>query len=276
MSKIIFTNVDYCSDDIGNAGDYWASPLHYYDFPFDTEQINFVEFCNAVGGNENLNHRLLKDKIIVVGGGGLITPSENYLQNALDYLINNNKVIIWALGSNTAVYDNRFSWDFMNNSNIIMSGVRDIVHGLKVDYLPCVSAKHKVFDKYIDNQIKGEGIGILEHVDIKVPIEGVEKIKNNESIENIISFIESKEYLLTTTYHGLYWAQLLGKKVAYFNEGFDINSKFINIKNRVSLCNRHNYELVLENSNSVNGLIKESRFLNDMFYKQLIKLVNNV
>jgi hypothetical protein len=269
MKKVIFTNVDY----IGNVGDYWASPTHYYDFPFDYEREQFVQICNDVrdGNEENLP----KDSIVIVGGGGLIVTSTNYLQKGLQNIIDNNKCVIWALGSNTTVTDDRLSWDFLDNKNILMCGLRDTIHGLNRNYIPCVSSKHKIFDKYINKTNKGEGFGILEHVDYNVPIDGVDKIKNNCDIEELIDFIDSKEYLVSTTYHGLYWSQLLGKKVVYFNEDNEINTKFINIRNRVHICNRNNYKTLLENSCSLNGLIKESRFLNDIFYKQLIKSVNN-
>ena len=270
MNKIVFTNVDFK----GNVGDYWASPTHYYDFPFDYERVQFVHVCNNVRDNSDWDG--VKDSIVIIGGGGLIVTTENYLQHGLENLIKNNKCILWGIGSNTTVHDERMSWEFIKDKNIIMSGIRDTVHGVNVNYVPCVSSKHKVFDKYIDNKVKGEGIGILEHVDYNVPIEGIDKIKNNCSIEELIDFIESKEYLISTTYHGLFWSQLLGKKVCYFNEDKDINSKFINLRNRVHICNRHNYEVMVKNSSNVDGLIKESRFLNDMFYKKLIKLVNNV
>ena len=156
-----------------------------------------------------------------------------------------------------------------------MKGLRDTVHGLNANFVPCVSVKHKIFDNYINTLPKGNGIGILEHVDINVPIKGVDKIKNNVSIEEIIDFISKKEYIISTTYHGLLWSQFLGKKVVYFNEDNEINSKFINNRNRVHICNRDNYKILLEHSSSVNGLIKEGRFLNDMFYNQLIKMIKN-
>lgn len=269
MKKVIFTNVDY----IGNVGDYWASPTHYYDFPFDYERVQFVHICNQVRDNSNWDE--IKDCNVIIGGGGLIITSENYLQHGLQYLIDNNKCYLWGIGSNTTVSDERFSWDFLKNKNIVMKGLRDTVHGLNENYIPCVSSKHKIFDKYINKTNKGEGFGILEHVDYNVPIDGVDKIKNNCDIEELIDFIDSKEYLVSTTYHGLYWSQLLGKKVVYFNEDNEINTKFINIRNRVHICNRNNYKTLLENSPSLNGLIRESRFLNDIFYKQLIKSVNN-
>ena len=183
MKKVIFTNVDY----IGNVGDYWASPTHYYDFPFDYKRVNFVDVCNKV--RENPNWDDVKDSNVVIGGGGLIITKNNYLQKGLQNLIDNNKCYLWGIGSNTTVSDERFSWDFLNNKNIIMKGLRDTVHGLNCNYIPCVSVKHKIFDNYINTSPKGSGFGILEHVDINIPIEGVDKIKNNEKIENIINFI---------------------------------------------------------------------------------------
>lgn len=270
MNKVIFTNVDY----FGNAGDFWASPLHYYKFPFETEKVNFVEICRAVDGDYSLNHRLFKNRIIVIGGGGFITPPDNYLQKGLEYLIENNKVIIWGLGSNTTVRDpNRMVWNFINHKNIILCGIRDILHSVDKDYLPCVSAKHWIFDNDEIINTKGKGIGVIEHTEYPTTIEGHEYIKNNETIENIISFISKKESIVSTTFHGLYWSQLLGKKVVYFNEDNEVNSKFVNLKNRVFITGKNNFEKYLSKCSRTIDMIDECRYLNDLYYE---KVVSNI
>lgn len=264
-NEIIFTNVNY----IGNAGDYWCSPLHYYDFSFiHFKKYHYMDIVNGVTGKEGYQDNKLKNRIIVIGGGGLLTSKGNFLQDTLEYLIDNNKVILWGIGSNT--YGN-ISWDILNHENVILGGIRDTDLNLNMDYLPCVSCKHPLFDKV---HTSSQGTGILEHARLPVDIEDLPRICNKDSMENIINFISSKESLISTTFHGVYWSQLLNKKVVAYSKEGKVNSKITNGKHRIMICNNSNYAELLDHSSSSQGLLKESRYLNDNFFnkfKQVIK-----
>jgi len=257
MEKIFFCNVNY----LGNAGDYWASPLHYYNFSdFEYNHISFV--------GENAHE--IENSIFIIGGGGLIITKDNYLNDILESILQKNKVIFWGVGSNTACPPN---FEILSHPNVILSSTRDIHHNLRHEYVPCVSCKHNLFDKTSTNP---NGVGILEHPNYSINIDEFPKIQNNDSIDKIVSFISSKEFLISSTYHGVYWSQLLDKKVVYFNDDGDINSKFFYLKHRVDMCNSSNYKLKLQLCNQTFGLLKESRTINDEFYKKVFKTLENL
>lgn len=263
MKKIIFTNVNYD----GNAGDFWSTPLKYYNFSgYQVEQVHFMDIWAAIQNEPNHEHHLIKDSLVVIGGGGLITTEGNFLQQTTEFLVENNKVIFWGVGSNTF---QKPSFEILQHKNVVLAGVRDIVYGLNFDYLPCVSCKHFLFDtKYSVT----DSIGIIEHPRHPIKIDNISKITNQSDITQIIKFIGSKEKILSSTYHGTYWSQLLDKKVSYVKTTDFVNSKIINMKHRVPICDTSNYMEKLESVSFSKDMLVESRKLNDEFYVKVKKI----
>lgn len=266
MKEIVFINVNY----IGNAGDFWSSPLKYYDFSkFKVRQVHYMDVYFFLEGNKDYESSNITDSLVIIGGGGLITTNDNSIQKTTEYLVENNKVIFWGVGSNTTEVP---AFSILNHKNVICSGVRDISYELNSEYLPCVSCKHSIFDKPFEVT---DRVGIIEHTRLPVNIDVFPKIKNDESIDNLIDFISSKEIIISTTYHGTYWSQLLNKKVIYFSESKKVNSKIINLKHRVPICDTTNFEDLIDCASHSDGMLYESRHLNDLFYKRVIKILED-
>lgn len=264
MKKIIFTNVAY----LGNAGDYWSSPVKYYSFPnINVHQIHFLDFTEAMNKRSGFEEYDVKNQIIVVGGGGLITTNGDYLQNTLEYLAEKNKIIFWGAGTNTF---KKPKLEIFSHPNVILSGVRDFLPNENFLYVPCVSCKHSLFDKkyYINDEI-----GLIEHPEYFIDIPNISKISNSDSIDNIIKFISSKEVIITSTYHGIYWSQIMNKKVLYYKEDNIINSKFLNLKHRVPICNKKNFYDLINSCSYVSNMKEESRYLNDLFLSKIMELI---
>lgn len=255
MFNVIFTNIRFP----GNVGDYSTAPTNYYKFPFNYEHLHFIDILTKYN---------LQDYIVIIGGGGLITTKGNYLQNIIETLVENNKVIFWGVGGNTT--SKNIGYDILYHHNVKLVGIRDIVYGLNFEYVPCVSCKHELFDRDYE---EGNGIGLVEHARFDIPID-LPKIKNNTTIEQFVEFIASKEIIISTTYHGVYWAQLLNKKVLYYVEDFQtINSKMVHLKHRIPYCNKDNWENKINSVSRSHDMLAESRKLNDDFYQKVVKTV---
>lgn len=263
MNNIIFTNVSY----LGNAGDYWSSPLKYYNFEEkNVNQIHFLDFWDPITNTINDSYKI-KDKIIVIGGGGLLSDNGYYLRDTINYLLENNKIIFWGVGVNTFRKPN---FSFLNHKNILLSGIRDYDYLITNNYVPCPSCKISLFDD--EYEINSE-IGIIEHPIHPIHITGIPKISNSSDIIQLISFIGSKEIIITSSYHGVYWSQIMGKKVLYYVENEVPNYKFFTLKNRVTTCNSSDWIKKTNNLTSVVGFKKECREINDDFYMKVLELI---
>ena len=90
-------------------------------------------------------------------------------------------------------------------------GVRDF--GTKFDFVPCVSCLHYAFDNGPDPE---HDLVIYEHR--HHPISGpggIPRLRNDcSSAEEAIGFLASGRTVVTSSYHGAYWAMLLGRRVA--------------------------------------------------------------
>jgi len=266
MKNLVFVNVNF----MGNAGDFWCSPLKYYNFDkFPHKHIHFMDVWSFIKGDLGYEHANIKDSIVILGGGGLLTTQGNFIQETTEYLIKNNKVILWGIGSNTFETP---TYEILNHPNILLAGVRDIVYGLDINYLPCVSCKHSLFD---EDYIETDSLGIIEHPRHPIEVEGIDKITNQSDIDKIIKFIGSKNLLLSSTFHGTYWSQLMNKKVLYVKTVGKVNSKIINMKHRVQSCDINDYLEKIMHVSSTHGLLDESRKLNDDFYEKTIKILEN-
>jgi hypothetical protein len=264
--RIIFTNVNFP----GNVGDFWSSPLKYYKFPFKYEHIHLLDIHRGITNVGGYDRFKIKDSIIIIGGGGLLTYKNNYVQNVIDYLTKNNQVILWSIGSNTTT--DIVDYSIVGHDNVKLAGIRDIVYGEKFDYLPCVSCKHTLFDNDVEVT---DDVGVYEHIDLPINIDNLPKLKNSAKIDDVFNFIKSKNTIITSTFHGVYWSQLLNKKVIYYtNTG--LNSKFVNLKHRIDTCDENNYLEKIQDVSYVEGMLLESRKINDDFYQKVLKFIKNL
>jgi len=267
MKELVFVNVNF----IGNAGDFWSSPLKYYNFDrFNPRHVHFMDVWSNLKEDSGYDYANIKDSIVVIGGGGLLTTEGNFIQQTTEHLVKNNKVIFWGVGSNTFETP---TYEILKHPNVLLAGIRDIVYGIDVDYLPCVSCKHNLFDV---NYIEKDSIGIIEHPRHPVEIFNIEKITNQSEIDKILNFIASKKIILSSTFHGSYWSQLLNKKVLYVKTLGKINSKIINMKHRIPICDTYDYLEKIKFVSSTEGMLEESRKINDDFYKKTINILENL
>ena len=89
-------------------------------------------------------------------------------------------------------------------------GLRD--YGTQYHWVPCASCMLDVLD-VLPRDVEHE-IVIYEHKRIPIQIEGFPKQTNDgNDIEGVCKFLSSSDIVITNSYHGAYWATLLGKRV---------------------------------------------------------------
>jgi len=236
--------------DIKNCGDYWCSPQLYF------EEYKAYDSFDILDIDENFKFQ----NFIIIGGGGLGKKLFQEKIKIISKSKENKKIICWGVGFNEI--------DFLKNNKLIseialakivninhfkdfdLQGIRD--HGLPFDYhwVPCVSCLHPLFRK-LKNNFSKKKIGIFYHHKMELKISGInpeDSISNyGVDLETKLNFLSNYEFIITNSYHGLYWAHLLNKKVLCFPVkssllNFPNKPKFINnIINKNSLDDCNNY-----------------------------------
>jgi len=89
---------------------------------------------------------------------------------------------------------------------------------------------------------------------------------NGYDLESVIQFLSTGEFVITNSYHGAYWAQLLGRKVI----SSSWSTKFLNMKHQVILANPNEWYSKMDQATSYD-ILEEYRDCNDKFFKKIVQ-----
>lgn len=189
-----------------NIGDLNCCPNKYFDELSKYKSIDIMDL-------QNINIKI-KNKILIVGGGGLFQPYFEDAIKTLEKLSLENKIIYWGTGIDKNIQGETINLDFLNKSSLI--GIRD--KNTKYDFVPCPSCMSKLFDKY-SNAKKSNKIIFYLHKDYtKSYINHIKEFplitnSDKKTFEEIIKYLSSSDVIITNSYHGAYWGCLLNRKV---------------------------------------------------------------
>lgn len=262
-----------------NCGDYWSSPKYY-----------FQDFLNLPQNNLSDLRKLNDIKIIIINGE---INKKNLDEIKLFKKKTGTKVIGWALGLNHFDYTN----DNMLISNIAKSrilnrnyfsdfdlvGHRDFGLEFDFDWVSCPSCLHPLFQKYklIPPNKK---IGVFYNLNM-FKIKGIEEedymADDNFDLESKIKFLSNYEFVVTNSYHGVYWAQLLKRKVICLPVKYSLlNFRYppvylkrknlkIAMKNDSLKLNKDVFESCTETPNFLDECIEA----NNKFHRDVIQII---
>lgn len=196
-----------------NVGDWWSPPMRY--FPFRPGPAYDLLDAEKILNNE---------KIVIVGGGGLGTQ---FFASHLDRIKNKSrsyKLIAWGVGVDNIVNTNGKPLDPNQSYDLYGTwfddfdevGTRVWGNHPRFKWVPCSSCLHPAFFKY--REIKPSRLlGIYNHKRVPLTLSGSTDIavldNSGDNLIEKLEFIANHEYILTNTYHGVYWATLLNRKV---------------------------------------------------------------
>lgn len=239
-----------------NIGDANCSPLLYYDFMDHFDGPVRIEFKDAKTYNYNNNTSY------IVGGGLFIKGSFMKIRQY-------NKLVAWGIGIKK--YIERKNKDIFKSFDDMLVGIRDYDKDGPYQWVPCPSCKHVAFNKKYE--ITNE-YSIYEHhakplKDMFSLYDLPTKSNRNDTIENAIKFLGSAEKIITNSYHGMYWATLLGKQVYVINE---LNSKIKTFKYEPLYCDTTR-EVFKRKANKYDDVLDECRKINDKFYDKVLNII---
>lgn len=201
-----------------NAGDWHSAPFRYFDLG-DT----WVDILSWHSKEAQAAQPAKPDELrghVVLGGGGLIAKTFHPVMAQLaSWRPSLQSLIAWGVGESEHVdrsgglvlpYAGTLP-DYMDSFDLI--GVRDFggAPDPRVHWTPCASCMSPLFDRAYP--VIREAV-VYEHKRIPVPIDGPDRMSNDGGdLDSKVAFLGSAEIVITNSYHGAYWATLLGRRV---------------------------------------------------------------
>ena len=220
-----------------NIGDLYSSPHHYFDFlrssvPIDIKEIGTAFATPSSGLQVNLG-----GAVLILGGGGIL--DNDFFRDEFSRIADNvtpAQKILWGVGQNQSasnyvrdVYRNRFP----DLAGFDLVGLRD--YPTPWEWVPCVSCLHRSFSTPIQ-PAHHDVVSYLHHDsalsdDMKDYLPNI--MYNDAPLDEVINHLSSGNLVLTNSYHGAYWAKLLGRKVI----AFPTTSKMLHFRFPIPICN---------------------------------------
>ena len=197
-----------------NVGDWWSPPGRY--FPFKPSPVLDIINSNQIPNNK---------EIYIIGGGGLGRPFFREHLERLKRKDRQYKLIAWGVGSD--IEENKegiIFKDLINGKDLLgnyFDGFDEV--GTRVydpkkthTWVPCASSMHPSFFNYRD-KLPNKKIGVYLHK--RVPLKNIEInqydfiTNDGQNIDEKLDFLSYYEFIITNTYHGVFWGTLLKRKV---------------------------------------------------------------
>ena len=209
----------------GNIGDALASPLRYLDVRRPVEVVDLGEWDN-------------RGDVVLGGGGLLFKDTEPQLKSAGDDIA--HKRILWGVGTNYMGETKLIHPDWLDGFDLV--GLRDL--GSK-RLVMCPSCLHPEFDtKRSEPTLDAV---VYEHPG-EIPLTQFVKWTNHQPIDAfgaVLDFLALARVVITNSYHGSYWATLLGREVMTWCPN---SNRHLHTPWPVHICNAENWENQLKAS----------------------------
>jgi hypothetical protein len=213
----------------------------------------------------------MKNEDIIFASSGLFFFNKRIFETILN---NKNRLYFWGTGHNkhfkptTQLNKPGNFEDYVYHPNVKVIGVRD--YGTDRYYIPCVSCMDTLFN--INFDIKNE-IVVYKHNSYDIAIKDYPTKSNySSSLFDVIEFLGSAMLIITNSYHGVYWSQLLGKKVLLYRP---FSTKFWGFKYKPVICDQYNYKEKMKLCEPISSnFLKESRKLNIYLYNCINAALN--
>lgn len=243
-----------------NVGDYYCNPSRYF------------KFDNLTSGELMHNKFPIKNETVIVGGGGLIHKKfQLHIQQLLDK--EPKLSVLWGIGHNfgkkhiSKTGGDVYYPNWIKKVNLV--GIRDYIPGYTNTYLPCVSCMHPAFNKPYETKHE---VAYFTHA-FKSKYEykegDIHMDNSNMDFDAVIEFLGSAKTIITDSYHGAYWAQLLERDVRVLSWSV----KFNHMKYQPTLIPHISQWQSSPSSPIIKGYLEECREYNNKFYQKFLNLL---
>jgi len=244
-----------------NLAEQVCRPTTYFKELADVEVLpNDVEDLDIFG-----------EKAAIFGGSGLFYPdTAEVLRKALNR--KNHPMVLWGVGANDHL-EHLVKWPQWTKEFDLI-GLRDF--GNPWDYVPCPSCMSPLFDEARDTAPVHDVV-VYEHPLCQIKeIKGRAKMNNKhpaEKYREVLMFLASGKTVVTSSYHGVYWAMLLARKVLCWKP---FSSKFYSLEPlhyRVNEQNWYKVHSTMRAPAQVYDYLERCRQHNVLFAQKVFKLL---
>lgn len=232
-----------------NVGDMMCAPYHYFYFPsygvYDLKQD-------------------VPKSLAVIYGGGAIEPSLRV--DRIHDKVEARFKIAWGIGTSRSGHKDPGPLI----QDLDLCGRREFGRE-GGEYVPCVSCMSPLFDKKYT--IKHELAFYTHAVKSRFDADTLNShpvSKNRGDFETIVNFLGSAETIVTDSFHGVYWATLLGRKVVCI----PFSSKFYGYKFPPTYAKYDDWKGVMSSTRIYDNALDDCRKINNRFYEKVMNVIS--
>lgn len=247
--------------DRGNVGDWYCNPSRYFP-ALGTEVLDILGYEGGpIEGD------------MVLGGGGLIARTfHDHVARLAQARTASQKYVAWGIGESENVdrsggFVLPFAGPYPASLDAFdLVGVRD--YGTPREWVPCASCMLDELERPRDIV---HDFAIYEHKRIAIPIDAGFPRRSNDGcdIAEVLDFLGSAQTIITNSYHGAYWATLLGRRVVAIPN----MSKMYRMKHAPVLCRAEEWRRFAALVRPFPEALAECRKANRDFYAKVADLL---
>lgn len=237
--------------DTPNVGDLECSPGSYFDF--GTHEFG------AFGTKPPATKRL------IMGGG---QTWKACVRTAQKRAAKAEQIIVWGVGIQPASVRSPEFAEMKERCDIVTTRCAGLEE-MGARYMPCASAMSEHFDTAPEPSHDVVMFAHSRYSDEIKRLEGVPEISNHDvSLKDAIHHIASGETVVTSSYHGTYWALLLGRRVICV----PFSRKFNFFPQPPSMGTPDDWPDLIGKANRYDDALDAARRLNRGFFEEVMNL----
>lgn len=236
-----------------NIGDRMCGPAQYF-WPTETMNVGFI-------------YELSADEHAILGGGQVFGQIAKYTEKCAS--VRHGSLVAWGVG--LPVKGKEDALVRAVASRFAMFGARNYEWKDELRFVPCPSCMSGLFD---NAQSPTHEVVVYSHRR-KTPLLAQETefpslTNNDQNAADVIAFIASGETVVTSSYHGVYWAQLLGRKVICV----PYSNKFSTLQHQPKISSTETWRSDLKYASQAEPLLEEYRCINRNFASEVAALLD--
>lgn len=246
------TTVNLFHSRADNIGDKLCGPAQFF-WPSSVRNANFL-------------YQLTKPENAILGGGQVFGQISDYSKNLMKNPT--GSLVAWGIGLPLKGKNDASVLDVFSRFSLFST--RNFDWRDQLTFVPCASCMSTCFDKVPSPKYD---VVIYAHRKKTFFLTAEESIpyttNKNQDPKSAINFIAQGETVVTNSYHGVYWAQLLGRKVICI----PYNDKFSTFEHKPVMATEMTWKSTLRLAKQTDPLLDEYREINRRFARAVGELL---